>query len=72
MTSTKLYQEELVHRAHGQEAKHRAPPGGDQGDRKPGAIKPWIENIWPNPLQYGGEQNKEAQGSFGIVHSGGG
>ena len=34
----------------GPESKHPAPPGGDHDNTKLGALKPWIENIWPYSL----------------------
>lgn len=57
--------EERGPRAHGPESKHPAPPGGDHNNTKLGVLKPWVENIWPCPIQYGGEQKGETQGTFG-------
>ena len=34
-------------RVPGPESKHRAPPGGNHGNPKRGAIKPRMENTWP-------------------------
>lgn len=61
--------EELGHRASGPESKHQAPPGGNHDNPKSGAIRFWMENIWPSPLQHHEDTSSKAQGSSRTLHS---